>query len=104
MLTVISNKNMIWSVSDTFSLPVTDANGFLVGDTLVFQIATNPSAMPIINNSYSLVGDKFMIELSSLDRAKLSMGEYIYRIIITSGDGSITTESSGEFKVVWGAE
>lgn len=104
MLTVIANKNIVWSVSDTFSLPITDVNGFSEGDTLIFQVATNTSAMPIINNSYSLVDGRFMIELSVSDRAKLPIGEYIYRIIVNSIDGSITTESSGEFKAVWGAE
>lgn len=102
MINVIHNKTIEWSVSDTFSLVVSDKAGFNEKDKLKFQISQSEDTEPIISNEYTLNGEVFDINLNSNDRSKLDLGYYIYRIIIIGADGSIVTQQSGDFIVKWG--
>ena len=102
VLNVIQNKRIEWSISDTFELMVTDDSNFTDGDTLKFEIAKNETSDMIISNTYELNNGEFNVVLSEADRKKIELGDYIYRIIITSANGSVKTEQSGDFIAKWG--
>lgn len=103
MLQIIAGRHIAWSVSDTFELEVaSDTGSFDAGSTLEFQIARNQETAAIIDKTnISLSDGIFTVSLDSTDRAKLSVGDYIYRIIV-SASGTVTTEISGDFIVKWG--
>lgn len=103
MITITNNQNISYSVEDTFSLPISNDNGFEEGSTLRFDIADGENSTPIISNTYTLSNGMFNVTLNSTERKRLSIGNYIYRILIISATGSVTTEKSGDFIVKWGA-
>lgn len=103
MLTIINNKNISCSIEDSFLLPISNENGFEDGSTLRFDIADGENSVPIISNTYTLSNGMFNVTLDSTERKKLSIGNYIYRILIISANGTVVTEKSGDFTVKWGA-
>lgn len=109
MVRVINNKDISYSIGDTFSLPITDGgSGYLTeGMTAEFIIAENEQAEYLINNFYELVNTagvySFDLTLSESDKQKLPLkNNYIYKIIIRKNN-IISTQKSGYFSVVWGA-
>jgi len=103
MITIQANKHIIWSVKDTFTLEITSENPFELNDTLKFEVASSESASPIISNTYQLQDGKFYVTMDATDRARFNIGDYIYRLILTSG-GEVCTEASGDFLVRWGVQ
>lgn len=102
MITIVAGKNIIWSVEDTFDMPVSSEMGFEEGAKLRFDISQGEDIAPIISKTYSLSGDVFNVVLQEEERKSLKIGDYIYRIIILSTSGSVITEQSGDFTVKWG--
>lgn len=89
------------STEDSFLLTVQSENGFEPNVTLKFQVAENEDSELLIDKSFSLKGTYFQVELTKEE--KPGLGEYIYRIMLLSPDGSVITQKSGEFEVKWGA-
>ena len=104
MLKIIANKHIEWSISDTFALEVAgEAGAFAAGSTCSFQIAPNAETAAIVTKSGTLADGIFTLpDFDSNERGKLTLGDYIYRIVITESD-VVTTEISGNFIVKWGA-
>ncbi len=102
MSTIISGKDIQHSIEDTFLLPVTSESGFSGGDKLRFDITDNENNELLISKTFSLSGEAFDVVLTKDEKAKLKIGDYIYRIIITSASGTIITEVSGNFILTWG--
>ena len=104
MLKIIANRHIEWSISDTFSLEVVgEAGAFPAGSTCSFEIAPNAETAALVTKSGTLSDGIFTLpDFNLTDRGKLTLGDYIYRIVITES-GVITTEISGDFIVKWGA-
>lgn len=108
MVRVINNKDISYSIGDTFALSITDdGSGYLTeGMTAEFIIAENEQAEYLIDNFYELTYIagiySFELILSESDKQKLPLKyNYIYKIIIRKNN-IISTKKSGYFSVVWG--
>ncbi len=95
-------EKIAYTQGDTFELEVSSDN-FETGDTCLFVIAEDESAEPVIKATFSLQDGSFTITLTSSERGKLDLGNYIYKIVITSLNGEVITRKSGNFIVKWGA-
>lgn len=105
MLTVIGNQNIEYTQGDTFELPVTQTydGEFSSGMCLKLIISKSVIADPFIEKNFDIGDDlSFNIVLDEADKEKLTLGEYLYKIIIHKED-RIVTEKSGFFTVKWGA-
>lgn len=105
MIKVFDNSDIEYSVGDTFNLPVEPSreDEFSVGMQLRFVVAESVQSTPIIDNTYNINENlTFNVVLSEADIKRLSLGEYVYKII-TYKDNQIETEVSGFFTVKWGA-
>ena len=89
---------------DTFLIRISPEDGevFPVGSTLEFIIADESSKTPVIKNTYDLTDGAFDISFSNKDR-EIPEGEYVYKLVLRTVDGTIATQKSGEFIVIWGA-
>ncbi len=102
MLKVLEN-NISYTKGDTFELKVSSKTGFSDGSHLRFTVSENEAGEPLVERSYSLSGDAFLVTLTDEDKRRLEIGSYIYKISIVSVAGVIVTEASGDFLVKWGA-
>ena len=73
MIIIELNKNIEWSVDDSFLLSVTSDIGFNEGDKLKFEITKSENEEPIISKEFSLAGDCFDIEFDAAERKKLAI-------------------------------
>jgi len=103
MTTISNNGNLSWSVSDTVNFSVEAEDQFIAGDQLTFEVAENQENAVIVSQTFQLTGDKFIVDLPSSERAKLPVGTYVYRMILSHADGKVVTEQSGVLYVKWGA-
>lgn len=95
-------EKISYTKDDTFELEVNSDN-FEAGDTCLFVIAEDENAEPVIRASFALANGSFTITLAESERDKLDLGNYIYKIVITSLSGEVITQKSGDFIVKWGA-
>ena len=105
MIDIIKNVNLEYTKGDTFSLPVRalPGNEFSEGMQLEFVIAESEQSDPVIEKVFNVNDDlTFTVTLTDSEKKKLSLGEYIYKMI-TYKNNEIITEISGYFTVVWGA-
>lgn len=93
------------SISDTFIFTVSPAANEAFDDysILNFVVAKQENENPIIDKSFTLNEGQFIVTLTEEEKAKLPIGNYIYKMIIISNRGIVSTEKSGFLDVVWGA-
>lgn len=104
MIKIFSDGEKIsCSTEDTFLLTVESESGFEADVTLKFQVAENEESQMLVDKIFTPSGTLFKIELTKEEKQKLSLGEYVYRIILLGPDGSVITQKSGELEVKWGA-
>ena len=70
---------------------------------LTFIVAENETSEHQIEKTFSSSGGMFTVSLSKESLATLSVGVYLYKIIITDIFGNTVTQKSGNFYVNWGA-
>ncbi len=89
---------------DTFLIRISpeDSDIFPAGATLEFVVADEPSKTPVIQNTYNLEYEAFNVAFSNKDK-EIPEGKYVYKMILRTADGTVTTQKSGEFTVKWGA-
>lgn len=97
-----NGKKIAYTQGDTFELEV-NSDDFETGDTCLFIIAENESAEPIVRSTFSLTNGSFSLALTSAEKNRLVLGNYIYKIVVTALDGTVVTTISGDFIVKWGA-
>ncbi|MFA7636784.1 MAG: hypothetical protein WCX81_03370 [Monoglobales bacterium] len=104
MLKVYSGGEKIsYTANDSFFLTVESEEGFESGTQLKLNIAETEEGEMIIDKVFGLNGGLFEIILTDEEREKLSLGNYIYKIVILGGNGDVVTRKSGELEVRWGA-
>lgn len=93
------------SISDTFIFTVSPMANETFDDNSIlnFVVAKQENESPIIDKSYTLNEGQFIITLTDEEKTKLPLGNYIYKMIIISNNGIVSTEKSGFLDVVWGA-
>ena len=89
---------------DTFLIRISpeDEEIFPDGSTLEFIIAEEASKTPLIKNTYNLKNGAFDVYLSDKDK-EIAYGKYVYKMVLRTVDGTIATQKSGDFIVIWGA-
>ncbi len=104
MIRIFSDGAVIsYSQGDTFSLSVESESGFEVGAKLNFQVAESEEKESVIDKIFEDGNSVFEITLTEEEIKKLSLGRYVYKIIIMGPDDSVITRKSGELEVRWGA-
>lgn len=88
-------------MEDTFVFTVESENGFEPGAVIKFQVAKDEDDKLLVDKSFNLDGTLFKIELNKEE--KPDIGEYIYRLLLLSTNGSVITQKSGELEIKWGA-
>lgn len=93
------------SISDTFIFTVSPASNETFDDNSIlnFVVAKQENENPIIDKSFTINEGQFTITLTEEEKAKLPLGNYIYKMIVTSNNGIVSTEKSGFLDVIWGA-
>lgn len=105
-MTLLMNETDIeHTKGDTFICEITKEDGSYFDDdcSLEFVIAKNFHRTPILKKSLSPVDGTFLISLSSTETEEFDLGDYIYKLVITLADKTVITQTSGKFKVKWGA-
>lgn len=103
MIIIYSDGELItYTAGDTFSVDVSATDEFEQGSKLNFQVAENEQAESVIDKIFDLTEGGFEIVLSKEETGMLSIGNYIYKIVILDLNGKITTRKSGELTVKWG--
>ena len=100
---IILNSIINYSVGDTFSMPVTNDEPFNDGDSLTFIVAENETSEHKIEKTFSPINGVFSVNLPKASLASLSVGAYLYKIVICDSFGNTITKKSGNFYVNWGA-
>ena len=104
MLIITNGTNIEYTYGDTFEMTVTTEGGFDEGTQLTLVIAQGEQSEPLVSNRYDTDPDGgFTVRLSAEDKAKMPIGEYIYKLTVTDADGTVITHKSGYFTVKWGA-
>lgn len=104
MLRIFSGGEQIsYTAGDSFMLCVSADDGFAEGTRLYFQVAENENAGYIIDKIFALAGDGFEIVLTQDESEKLSIGNYIYKLVVVDAEDIVITRKSGELIVKWGA-
>lgn len=104
MINIIENKDIEYSIGDTFSLPVRAQNDvvFTSGMVLRFIISESEQSDTLVDEKFAINDDlTFTVSLSESNKRALQLGRYFYKMIIY-GNNKITTEKSGYFTVKWG--
>lgn len=97
-----NGKKIAYTQGDTFELEVNSEN-FETGDTCLFIISENESAEPVVKSTFALSNGSFSLSLTSAEKNRLIVGNYIYKVVVTALDGTVVTTKSGDFIVKWGA-
>ena len=97
-----NGKKIAYTKGDTFELEVNSDN-FESGDTCLFVVAENEGSEPLVKSTFSLLNGSFTLTLTSAEKNRLTLGNYIYKIVVTALDGTVVTTVSGDFIVKWGA-
>lgn len=97
-----SGKQITYTAGDTFELSVLSESEFDSGAILKFQVAKNEESELLIDTSFNLNESGFIITLNDEEKEILTLGEYIYKIVLISASGDIITQKSGELIVKWG--
>lgn len=93
-----------YTQGDTFAISISPEDGdtFIDGSTLEFIVADESSKNPIIDISCDLIAGIFNVSFSGKDR-EIPYGKYVYKMVLHAVNGTIVTQKSGEFEVIWGA-
>ena len=104
MITITNGNDIEYSKGDSFFLPI-EAVGDVFDENSKIRliIAKDDSSAAIVDNTYTYADSIFAVSLTDADKEKLTIGDYIYKLITTTADGTVTTEISGNFIVKWGA-
>lgn len=105
MVKILQESSMIeYTRGDTFLIRISPEDGdvFLDGSSLEFIVAEESSKKPIIQKVCDLTEGAFDVCFSNKDR-EISYGNYIYKMVLRTVDGTIVTQKSGDFVVIWGA-
>ncbi len=104
MLEIINGVNISYTQGDTFRLKISSGNGFNEGSKVRLVVARDETGSAVISNAYDIGADgAFYVVLGEEDKAKLAMGDYLYKLVLLAPDGSVVTQKSGDFMVKWGA-
>lgn len=95
-------EKIAYTQGDTFELEVS-SDSFEAGDTCLFVIAEDENAEPVVNSTFALSNGVFSLSLTSAEKKRLELGNYIYKIVVTALDGTVVTTIGGDFIVKWGA-
>ena len=99
----LGGEKISYTAGDTFVLSVASSDGFDERSSLKFCIAKNEESENVIEKEFLQENGQFNVELSADEAAKLTLGEYVYKLVLINGAGEISTEKSGELTVKWGA-
>jgi len=104
MITIVNGNDIEYSKGDSFFLPI-EAEGDVFDESAKIRliIAKDDNSAAIVDNTYTYADSIFTVSLTEADKEKLTIGDYIYKLITTTADGTVTTEISGNFIVKWGA-
>ncbi|MBO5060228.1 MAG: hypothetical protein J6C82_04875 [Clostridia bacterium] len=97
-------RHIKYTKGDTFELPVGTDGTYGEGTYLKFQIAKSEETDILIDHQETMSDNAFLVTLTDEEKAKLQLGEYIYRIQVFPINGGRYTQLSGDFSVVWGVE
>lgn len=103
MTNIKCNSRIEYTKGDTFELSVSADAVIDTGSQLRFIIAESELASPVVDNTYNLNSSgEFSLYFSENNKNALSIGDYIYKMILLTIDGKIITQLSGDFVVKWG--
>ncbi len=103
MVLIYSNGEKItYTAGDTFLMEVSSDEGFDEGAQLKLQIAESETAPLIVDATFSQINGGFAVTLSEREKEKLTLGNYIYKLVLVSIAGEIITQKSGDLIVKWG--
>lgn len=104
MVLIYSNGEKItYTAGDTFLMEVSSAEGFDEGAQLKLQIAESETAPLLVDATFNQVDGGFEVTLSEREKGRLSIGNYIYKLVLVNIAGEIITQKSGDLIVKWGA-
>lgn len=104
MVLIYSNGDKItYTAGDTFLMEVSSDEGFEDGAQLKLQIAESETAPLLVDATFNQVDGGFEVTLSDREKEKLTLGNYIYKLVLVSVAGEIITQKSGDLIVKWGA-
>ena len=100
----MKNNIIEYSIGDTLKSAIKFVTNLENDSIMRFVISNNDTSYPIIDKTFLMDNNGiFTVELTPSERKKLTLGQYVYKIIINGVDGSIKTRQSGYFRVIWGA-
>lgn len=99
---IINGANIRYTQGDTFKLTVSSRNGFNENSRLRFVVAEKEGREPIIDKTFDMNNDGFVITLDAAEREKIRIRDYVYKLVLIAPDGTIITQKSGDFIVKWG--
>ena len=103
MVLIYSNGEKItYTAGDTFLIEVSSDEGFDEGAQLKLQIAESETAPLLVDATFNQVNGSFDVALTSREKEKLTLGNYIYKLVLVNVSGEIITQKSGDFIVKWG--
>lgn len=97
-------KRIEYTRGDTFLMRIFPKSGktFPEGSTLEFIIADESTKQNVIDNTYSLSEDGFVVDFSKKD-TEIPIGDYVYKMILRTVEGIVITQKSGDFAAIWEA-
>lgn len=94
-------KTIEYTQGDTFELVVSGEEA--VENTMLrFVISADEASSPIIDEQYQYSDERFVIVLTSNERERLPIGNYIFKISLIDVSGRVITYLSGDLIVKWG--
>ena len=103
MTNIICNSRIEYTQGDTFDLTVSADTAIDSGTQLRLVIAKDEKSNAVVDNTYNLnANGDFTMFFSEENKKALIIGDYIYKLVLLSVDGSILTQKSGDFIVKWG--
>lgn len=102
MVMIKNDADIAYTHGDTFEIAISGEPDFSDGSILRIQIAKSDGESAVVERKYNLVGNEFNVVLNDDDKAKLPIGNYVYRFTVLDLNNKIVTMKSGNFFVQWG--
>lgn len=102
MVFIANNSDLLYAHGDDFSLDISIGDYTDNIQKIRLQIAKNGVDDIIIDTNTTITNGNASFILSDVQKQKLELANYVYRISLIDSDGKIDTEKSGILKVKWG--
>lgn len=102
MVYLINGANLSYPYGDDFTLDITVDDYTENIKKVRLQIAKNGVDDILIDTTVDIIGEGAAFNLSNAAKAKLDIGNYVYRLSLLDEGGRTDTEKSGVLTVQWG--